>query len=164
MTPLQVTNMTAAVANGGTLLRPRIIKKVVDDQKREVVMDERFILGNLEISQAHLNTVKRAMRRVVLSGGTAESQMANQMGSLTLAGKTGTAEYGESFGEDKDGNQLFPTLAWFTCYAPFEKPRYAITTLITTDENQIEGSTFAVPAAKKILQTLFPKETGVQKV
>jgi hypothetical protein len=35
--------------------------------------------------------------------------------------------------------------------------------LITTEQNVIEGSTFAVPAAKKILQALFPKETGIDQ-
>jgi penicillin-binding protein 2 len=162
MTPLQVCLMTATIANGGTLIRPRLVKRVVDNAGNEVVKDERFIMSVLEVSQTHLATVKRGMRKVVLPGGTAESQMANQMGNLTVAGKTGTAEYGESYGQDASGNLLFPTLAWFTCFAPYEKPRYAVTTLITTAENQIEGSTFAVPAAKKILQALFPKETGVK--
>lgn len=163
MTPLHIANMTTAIANGGTLLKPRVVKKVVDADGKTIVPDERVIAGLIDVRPEHIATVKRGMRKVALPGGTADKTLANQMGSLAVAGKTGTAEFGEPIGKDADGNLQFPTLAWFTCFAPYDKPKYVVTTLITTEQSVIEGSTYAVPAAKKILQALFPKETGIDQ-
>ncbi len=64
---------------------------------------------------------------------------------IPLACKTGTAEYGDAKGK---------THAWFTAFAPFEKPEIAVTVLV---EGGGEGSSVAGPMAKKLLEYWFSR-------
>jgi penicillin-binding protein 2 len=160
MTPLQVCNMTAAIANGGILYQPTILKEVRDAKGNLVKSFEPIKLKELGINPAHLQTVREGMLSVTGVRGTANSGMYGKMGRLQVAGKTGTAEYGEPYDFDKVTKQpLRATHAWFTAFAPYEKPKYAVTVLIAAGSKQIEGSTFGVPAAREILSYLFPQET-----
>ncbi len=163
MTPLQVCNMTATIANGGTLYQPTILKEVRDTKRNVVKAFEKIKLRDLPVSPYHLQLVRQGMLNVTAPRGTA-SRLAGQLGRLQVAGKTGTAEYGEIYGVDPETKlPLRATHAWFTAYAPYDKPKYAVTVLIAAGSRQIEGSTFAVPAAKDILTYLFPDETKVTK-
>lgn len=176
MTPLQVCMMTAAFANGGKLFQPRLIREVKDTDGKEVLPFEAKLIRNVtkdpvkwrdvefRIEPAVLQVVREGMLAVTSTPrGTASRLMANgQMGSLKVAGKTGTAEYGEVIGEDKDGNETRASRAWFTAFAPYDKPEYAITVIITSDGDEVQGSTYAVPVAKEILQFLYPEQTKVK--
>lgn len=165
MTPLQLCNMTAAIANGGTLYQPTIVKEVIDVKGNVIKAFEPIKVRDIAVNPAHLQAVREGMGLVTTTQrGTASRVMGNgQMGRLTVGGKTGTAEYGEAYGKDDQGNDLRPTHAWFTAFAPFDKPKYAVTVLIAAGSRQIEGSTFGVPAAKDILTFLFPEETKLKK-
>jgi cell division protein FtsI/penicillin-binding protein 2 len=66
---------------------------------------------------------------------------------ITIAGKTGTAEFGQ---EDEIGAR--DSHAWFTCFAPMEDPEIAIAVVI---EAGGEGSTYAVPVADATLRAWF---------
>jgi len=164
MTPLQVCNMTAAIANGGTLYQPSIIKEIRDAKKKTVKSFEKVKIRDLAINPTNLQMVREGMLAVTGQRGTANSVMYNKMGRLQVAGKTGTAEYGESYGTDANGNLLRATHAWFTAFAPYNNPQYAVTVLIAAGTRQIEGSTFGVPAARDILTYLFPEETKATKL
>jgi len=135
VTPLQVANYTAAIANQGTFFRPHLVKQIRNaetGQKREItpeVIRQNFI--NLE----QINLIRRGLRAAVTDGSA--RKLADL--SIEVAGKTGTAQVGG----DKNPH------AWFTGFAPYKNPEIVLTVLI---ENGGEGSAAAVPAAKEILQ------------
>ncbi|MFH1621049.1 MAG: penicillin-binding protein 2 [Patescibacteria group bacterium] len=127
VTPLQVAGFTSAVANGGELFVPHVSLNYVQDPNDET---------DLKINQTNLNVVRAGMRETVTYGsGRALASL-----SVPVAGKTGTAQWRN----DK------PNHAWFTCFAPYEKPEIVVTVLL---EEGVEGSSVAVPVAKKILET-----------
>ena len=128
VTPLQLANAIATISNGGTLYQPHVVKRVGD------VLVDPIILQSGFINSANLAVVREGMRQTITSGS------AKSLGSLpiSVAGKTGTAQYGN---EGKNH-------AWFTCYAPYENPQIVLAIIL---EGGGEGSTTAVPVAKDIL-------------
>lgn len=129
VTPLQVSSYVATIANGGTVYQPRLVKKIGDEPEIAPKVIRQGI-----ISSQNLNIVKKGMRETVLSGSARSLQSL----PITVAGKTGTAQFGN---EGKNH-------AWFTSFAPYEKPLIALTILI---EGGGEGSTTATPVARDIL-------------
>lgn len=159
-TPLQIALNTASLANGGRLLKPRLIHNFFDQTGEEE--QETVELGRLEIAQEHIDVVVEGMRRVVHEEqGTAFTSMVDDVPvskwlltnpedeeeEIIIAGKTGTAEFGEI---DELGAR--DTHAWFTCFAPLENPEIAVSVVI---EAGGEGSTFAVPVADEVLRAYF---------
>jgi cell division protein FtsI/penicillin-binding protein 2 len=115
-------------------------------------------VGALGIEQQWIDVVKEGMRRVVHSetgtafrngDGSSKWALTNPEGQepFTIAGKTGTAEFGAP---DEIGAR--DTHAWFTCFAPLEAPEIAVSVVI---EAGGEGSTYAVPVADAVLRAYF---------
>ncbi len=145
-TPLQMALMTSAVANGGTLYKPRIMRKIVavNGKVLEVSKPEGHSVG---ISARNLAIVRNGMRSVVTMG---TGRRAN-LPQVKVAGKTGSAE---------DDRHALPH-SWWICFAPFDKPTIAIACLI---ENSGHGSENALPVAKAILEAAFPVAKKDDKV
>lgn len=136
-TPAQLANFTAAIANGGTLYKPRIvnwIKKAAGESKQ--ILPE--VIGKVPISDEIIDIVKRGMRQTVASG------TAQQLNSLPIevAGKTGTAEFGV------DGK----THGWFISFAPFENPEIAMAIIA---EGGGDGHSTAVPVTREAYEWYF---------
>jgi len=139
VTPLQVNNYTAAVANGGKLYRPHLAREIIQaDGVRQAVMPE-VILDNF-VQAGNLQIVREGMRQTV-TAGSARSLMALP---VEVAGKTGTAQWNNN----KENH------AWFTGFAPYEQPTFIITILV---EEGGEGSSIAVPIASEIIRYWFTK-------
>jgi len=158
-TPLQILNATAAVANGGTLYRPRIASQVTDAEGRVLRSFAPEVIREVPVSPENLAPVREGMRAAV-EWGTA---MNAYLPWVSVAGKTGTAEYFTDENEDgypdRDRQGNLPTHAWFTAFAPFENPEIALIVLV---EGGGEGSDVAAPIAAQILQYYFPvPSTGV---
>jgi len=137
-TPLQITNFTAAIANGGKLYQPHFVTKLLgvnNDVLKEVgpkIIRENFVdAKNLEI-------VRAGMRQTVTLG----SARSLNDSPVEVAGKTGTAQW-----SSKKANH-----AWFIGFAPYENPELVITVLV---EEGVEGSTISVPIARDILSWYF---------
>lgn len=134
VTPLQVALFTAEIANGGYKLTPRIGMKYgrPDEHVVEVASgrsEERVAAADV------VQTVRFGMRDTVIYGsGRALADL-----PFPAAGKTGTAQWRS----DKANH------AWFTSFAPFEKPEIVVTVLLEEGE---EGSRTAVPVAEEILR------------
>ena len=143
-TPLQMLNATCAVANGGTLYRPQIIREIIDADGNVVRPFQPRIIRRLEVSPEVLAVVQQGLRAAVAEGGTAP--LAN-LPEIEVAGKTGTAEYGVP-----DEHGVRPTHAWFTAYAPYNDPEVAVIVFV---EGGGEGSSTAAPIAAKILRYYF---------
>lgn len=157
-TPLQLANMMAAVANGGTLYRPRIVNKVesVDGSKVEQYPAE--IIRTIDIKPETLRRVQNALADVVTNprgtGGAARSPL------IQVAGKTGTAQVIEMKGAYLKSEQLAyfsRDHAWFVSYGPVQNPQIAVTVLV---EHGGHGGEAAAPLAKKI----FEKYAELQKL
>lgn len=134
--PLQVSLATAAIANGGTVMKPQLVKKIVDREGKEILNYEPEILSSGFIDSENIKIVQKGMRQTVTEG-TARSL--SQL-PITVAGKTGTSQF--------DGSDLSRTHAWFTAYAPFEDPQITLTVLI---EAGGEGSGAAAAVAREVL-------------
>lgn len=154
-TPLQVNAWTQILANGGTLYQPHLNK----------LQDERILNKNLLSKQA-IEPVRQGMVDACTEGkGVAwplydlrvenrelridgknflkVASAAADMRQITVACKTGTAQHG---GEDTKPH------AWITLFAPAYKPQVVITVLV---ESSGEGSNFAAPIAKTVLEKYF---------
>lgn len=146
VTPLQIANMTAMIANKGILYQPFLLKKVIKQKTIAQVTEPQIIHNNNFIKAENIDIVRQGMRQAVLSGS---ARFLNDL-PFTSAGKTGTAQVG---GEARPH-------AWFTVFAPYEQPEIALTILI---ENGNEGSTVALPVAKEVLKWYFTNKLTVDK-
>ena len=136
-TPLQVANMFAAIANGGTLFRPHIAQATIPPGEDAQPLPVETI-GKLPISKTNLGVIQDGLRRVTATG-TAAATFASF--PVPVAGKTGTAEF--------KPKQPF---AWFASYAPANNPEYVVVTMI---EEGGGGSLNAAPIARRILEGLL---------
>ncbi len=148
-TPLQVTMMTAAVANDGILYRPQIVVAVTDSENHLLTYNQPSVRREIPVKSKHLDTVREGMWMVVnWEYGTAKEVA---LPNVEVAGKTGTAEFFDpELGRDLAGN--LPSHAWFTAFAPFDNPEIAITVFVY---NGGEGSQVAAPIASEILSSYF---------
>lgn len=135
VSPLQMANYAAALANGGTLYQPHAVMYIRDKRtgNMEAVQYGSRVVG----LDAHvMQLIREGMRRVVQEqGGTGGLA---RIPGIQVAGKTGTAE--NPHGKDH---------AWFVGFAPFENPRIAIAVMV---ENAGYGGAKAAPIARAVMQ------------
>ncbi|MBC7225509.1 MAG: penicillin-binding protein 2, partial [Anaerolineae bacterium] len=143
-TPLQMCNATAAVANGGTLYRPRIALRVTDGDGRTIQEFPPEVIRHIPVDPENLELVREGMLAAV-EWGTAKGAY---LPEVAVAGKTGTAE----FPGPRDAKGNLPTHAWFTAFAPYEDPEIALVVFLYGGG---EGSKTAVPVATEILRHYF---------
>ncbi len=159
-TPLQLALNTAAFANDGKILQPRLVRETFDGRPpSELTVGKPIVQREVGIRKEYMDVAREGMRRVVHGPtGTAPSSgglqtrwpLTNPPGEsqITIGGKTGTAEIGEA-----DENGLYDRQhAWFTLYAPFDDPEIAISVIV---EDGGEGSAYAVPIADRVLRAYF---------
>jgi penicillin-binding protein 2 len=153
VTPLQIAVMTSAAANGGKLLKPLIVRKVVSPEGKSLVEYRPQENGHVPSEKIVLDLIKRGLEGVVNDPhGTGRAARLDEM---TVAGKTGTAQV---VALDKVAQQKHKDHAWFTSYAPAENPEVAITVLV---ENGGKGGAVAAPVVRQILEVyLRLKEEG----
>lgn len=147
VTPLQMARMTAAIANGGQLLKPRLERGLEPDIERVIPLKPEW-----------LAKVHRAMRDVVANvHGTAHSSLSRM--PWAMAGKTGTAQVIAMAQDDETPDEPLydrhKDHAWFIGYAPYEQPRIAIAVFV---EHGGHGGSAAAPVAGAIVQALAAKE------
>ncbi len=134
VTPMQMALIAAAIANGGTVPRPYIVREI-QEYSGKVVEQFRPSLYEEAIGHKVADTLTRMMVRVVRQGtGTA-----TRISGVEVAGKTGTAETGV-----KKANPH----SWFICFAPADKPQVALAVIV---ENGGEGGKTAAPIARRVL-------------
>ena len=143
VTPLQMAVLFAALANGGTIYKPHIVHKIIDENDIETeIMPQK--LATLPISKEDLQIIVDALGGVVGEEHGTASWM--RIPGITIAGKTGTAQ--NPHGDDH---------AWFVCFAPADNPQIAVAVIV---ENAGHGSSIAAPVARDIIKFYFQdKET-----
>ena len=145
ITPLKLTQMYAAIANGGTLWKPTIGKAIVETDGTVVMAFEREKVGTLPTDKKTLRFLQSSLREAVVSGTGAAPFSGFP---IEISGKTGTAEV---FGKNPNGSDKANT-SWFASYGPTKKPRFAVVMMVS--QGGFGGSTSGV-GVRKIYETLF---------
>lgn len=151
-TPLQMLNATAAIANGGTLYRPHVVKEILDADGNVVDVIEPEVIRRLEIEPQFIQLIQQGLRAVIdWETGTAHENF--DVPGVIVSGKTGTAEFCDQYPQclDRDG-RVETSHAWFTSYAPSFNPEIATVVFVYGGG---EGSEVAVPVTNKILRHYF---------
>jgi len=150
VTPLQLVNMIATVANGGTLYRPRIVSKVESFDGATIREYGPEKIRTINLKPSTLERLRSALADVVNgpggTGGAARSSL------VEIAGKTGTAQVVEMKGGYVKTEQLAyfnRDHAWFISYAPVQNPQIAVVVLV---EHGGHGGEAAAPMAKKVIE------------
>ncbi len=148
-TPLQLAAATATLANGGRVVRPRLLKAVQDSKTLETRELAASTGETIAFKPEHLKLVRNAMIDVTRPGGTATRAAAGA--PYTIAAKTGTAQVigmkqGEKY-DEKRVKEQFRDHALFIAYAPAEDPKIAIALLV---ENGGHGGSTAAPIAREV--------------
>ena len=151
-TPLQVSMMTAAVANDGILYQPQVVVAATDYKNHLIKFNHPIVRREIPVDSKNFDIVREGMWMVVnWEYGTAKEVA---LPDVEVAGKTGTAEFFDpEIGRDLAGN--LPSHAWFTAYAPYDDPEIVVTVFVY---NGGEGSMVAAPIAQEILRGYFDIE------
>lgn len=144
VTPIQVANATNAIANGGTLYRPFVVKEVRDGDGNVLRSVKPEVLRSVGVEDRHLAVLREGME----AGFTIGKLLTDfKIPGLRVAAKTGTGEF---FGpRDEKGN--WPTHGWFTGFAPADDPEISVTVFVERGT----GSTDAAPIAMNIIRSYF---------
>jgi penicillin-binding protein A len=139
VTPLQEAMLAAAIANGGTLMKPYLVQQVTASDLSTVQTTSPQVLSQA-VSPSVASDVGQMMRAVVQnSNGTAFAFNANNEGGLVIAGKTGTAQSGVYKTDD----------AVFTSFAPYANPDIAVGVII---QGGGYGAAAAAPIAVQVMK------------
>jgi penicillin-binding protein 2 len=149
-TPLQIVRGLSAVVNGGLVVKPRIVQKVVASDGRVLEETPRApeIVRKLDLDSAILHKLKASMIGVVQDKrGTGHRAALPEIHGISVGGKTGTAQVAsrESGSNDEDH-------AWFAGYAPGDNPKIVVVALV---ENGGHGGVEAAPIAQDVFSAYF---------
>jgi len=162
VTPLQMVNALAVVANGGVLYKPQVVHHIDDADGNTIRPFTPVVSHTLQIDQAVWQIVREGLDLTVSETGTGSRALLDEIG-INLAGKTGTAEYCDSIALeagrcDVAEHETLPTHAWFMAYGPTEAPEIAAVAWIYDGG---EGSVTAAPVIKEVLDFYFRRELGL---
>ncbi|NHC16614.1 penicillin-binding transpeptidase domain-containing protein, partial [Motilibacter deserti] len=141
-TPLQMAMVAAAIANGGKVMQPYLVDRILAPDLSQLDRAEPE-----ELDQAVTPQVASALTGMmvdVVANGTGENA---QIDGVTVAGKTGTAQVGE-------GRKPH---AWFVSFAPAEDPKVAVAVLVENGagNSEVSGGRLAAPIAKSVMQAVL---------
>jgi len=148
ISPLKLAQMYAAIANGGTILKPTIAKAIVKTDGTVIKQFKPEKLGVIPADKATINFLQRSLREVVVSGTGAG---AFNSFPVPISGKTGTAQV---FGRNPNGSAKADT-SWFASYGPTNKPRFVVVMMVSQGGF---GASVSGVGARKIYETLFGVE------
>ena len=144
VTPLQLANAYAALANGGTLYSPRIGEALISPSG---AVDQRIsppVLRHLPVSSGTLAYIRDALAGVVTQGTAAAAFSGFPLNQVCVAGKTGTAQ---AQGQQPD--------SVFASFAPCNHPQYVVVSMIP---NSGYGADFSVPLVRQIYDDIYGLE------
>lgn len=153
VTPMQMAVAYAAIANGGTILAPRLVEKIVDPVSGQTLTNfpAGLVRDHLGVGQRNLNLLRDAMLAETVEG----TGQAAQVPGLQICGKTGTAQVMD------EHNREIDRTTWFSSFAPYENPKYAVVVMV---ESGTYGGPTCAPIAHDIYQEIVKKEnTGPAK-
>lgn len=140
VTPLQVAMTTAAIANGGTLMKPTLIKQITAPDLTVIQPFQQSVLSQ-PITAATSATLTQMMVNNVSNGIAGNARISG----VEVGGKTGTAQNG--------GNR--PYTLWFTGFAPANDPQVAVAVVV--ENGSSFGDAVAAPIARKVIEAVLGK-------
>lgn len=140
-TPLQMAAVYSAVANGGTLYKPHIVRKITTPEGKITKEQKGEKVRNVGVDPVILNIIQNDLVDVVSRGTGQSAWQGFPLDSIPVAGKTGSAE---SYGKQAN--------AWFAAYAPANKPQYVVVVMI---EEGGHGVSAAAPVARRIFEAIY---------
>jgi penicillin-binding protein 2 len=153
-TPLQVAQYTAVAANGGSLMRPHLVKEITDFEGRVIRRAEPELINKIKLNPEYVETVRKGMEAVANDPGGTGGRARHP--KIRIAGKTGTAQVvslKKYQGYSAQGRPYkYQDHAWYTSYAPADKPEVVVTVLL---EHTGGGGRMAAPIAGKVLEAYF---------
>jgi penicillin-binding protein 2 len=162
VTPLQLAMGYAAIANGGKLLRPRLVLRTQDVDGNIEPGPEAETLGTVPVSAENLAIVRAALTGVVNEPGGTGGRA--RVPGVLVAGKTGTAQVvGLQHTEgivDDEIEFRHRDHAWFAAFAPADAPEIAVAAII---EHGGHGGSAAGPVVQKVLAAYFGEPEEVEK-
>jgi penicillin-binding protein 2 len=157
VSPIQQSQMIAAIANGGRFYRPHILKKTRNRETGEVREFPAEPLRQTEFDEETLDLVRKALLGVTSEPKGTAHGAATPLAAV--AGKTGTAQV---ISQKIAGMKLHGKSedhAWFVAYAPFEDPKIAVAILV---EHGGHGGAAAAPVAKKVIEAFMKNEESMK--
>jgi penicillin-binding protein 2 len=155
VTVIQLAMAYAALANGGRLYAPQVVRRVQTAAGQVVEEREPILRRRVAASPTTLELIRKGMWRAVNArGGTA---FAARKGAVELAGKTGTSESlspPEAEGSGQPGWNTSIAHGWFAGWAPSDRPQIVIVVLL---EHGGVGGTVAGPVARAIVDGYFTR-------
>lgn len=146
VTPLQMAQAMAIVANGGKFYQTRLVRQVQSIDQRIVAAYALREKRTLDVSEATMDEVREGMIDVV-NGANGTGHEA-ELDGVEVAGKTGTAQWGPKNKER--------TAAWFAGFLPADQPRYAFSAVYEGDVgSKVHGGTTAAPMIADIFKEIY---------
>jgi len=142
-TPLQIANVAATVANGGTLYRPHIVSEIRSPRGKVIQRFNNEIIRKVAITKEAIKEVQVGMSQVTKPWGTAYGL---EIPGFAFSGKTGTAETEGGHG---------PNTTWFVAWAPSDHPKIAMA--VYMEKTGGYGASVAAPIAQHVIAEYFGK-------
>jgi len=160
VTPLQMAVMTAAIANGGKVLWPRLVERFEPQElvtgAEPFVTDSGLVRDELGVKPRNLEVVKEAMLADVQDVGGTGTKAA--VPGLRIAGKTGTAQVMDPH------NRVIGDTVWFASFAQCEKHCYAVVVMVEVEANSgASGGATCAPIAANIYRAILEHERAGKK-
>ena len=141
VTPLQMAMVYAAIANGGTVYEPRVVKAIMNPDGTIAQQINSKVKSKLPISEETLKYIQKSLVGVTISGTGAKPFIGFPLSRIPVATKTGT---GEVLGKQ--------STSWFASYAPADNPKYAVVMMVAQGGT---GSGTSAPSVRRIYEELF---------
>ncbi|CAB4858279.1 MAG: penicillin-binding protein 2 [Actinobacteria bacterium] len=142
VTPLQLAMVYAAIANGGTVYEPQIVKAIMGPDGKVVKEVSPKVKSKVKVPRATMNFLQASLPGVTTDGSGETPFIGFPLDRIPVASKTGSAQV--------TGNKV--STSWFASYAPADKPRYAIVMMVTQGGT---GSKTSGPSVRNIYEALF---------
>lgn len=150
-TPLQLAVFYSALANGGKLLKPRLVERIEDPITGQVESTKVETTDEIPAKKEYIRIVNSALLDVVESGTGRQAKI----NGIKVAGKTGTAQVTSM----RNNKVEIEDHAWFAAFAPFEQPEICVVVLV---EHGGKGGAVAAPVAREVIRAYF-EQNGVLK-
>ena len=165
VTPLQMAVMTAAVANGGKLVQPRLvlsINSLYKEAQSNTTIIPKKILSDLNLKNSTVSLLHQAMLADV--DDSDGSGRGARVSGLSIGGKTGTAQKKVPTGKfnPKTGSRLFRMdhITWFVSFAPVNNPKYVVVVMV---ESGVSGGAICAPIAGRVYRAIQKIEDSAKE-
>jgi penicillin-binding protein 2 len=162
VTPVQMAVAYSAIANGGTVLWPRLVERIEPQDPASGETATNFPSGlardQIGVSERSLKILHNAMLSETEDPEGSGYLAFHQTGSslkLRVCGKTGTAQVENERGQKTGWNY------WFASFAPYENPRYAVVVMVQSDATIGSGGSVCAPIAHDIYEEILKKEKSI---